>query len=280
MKKFNLTGFFFLSAALHGCLYPEAPDKGTARSITPIPRFRGEWVEMAPQKKEIGPAGKRSTISRYRTHKNLLFIATDDVIRKKLEPELHRAYKREVRLEDVLWWHYAPKVQGTYRHVMRVYWDGLNFESLSGALRSMESLQTPYDVMLLAHGIPNHIVASPGQGVISYEHIAQLPRLKYADTLYLQACYGDTLQKDFLDVGFARMIGFEQDTMNFFYPEFYLDALVAHKGDTFKAHQSVVDTFETRFKWNPMAKEIMKRVFGMSPEDYFKIVDMPKIYTR
>ncbi len=275
-----------LSLVLHGCLYPESPGTGTVLKTIPLPQVNGEWLQMAAYRRKVGPASKsRNSVARKRT-KNLLFIAADSELGKKIQPELQKRYKREVRLEEVLWWYYAPMIQKTYNGVLRIKWDGFDAKSFDDALSEMEALKQPYDVMLLVHGLPNHLIASPGKGVISYNELSQFKGLEYADTLYLQACFGDTLVEDFLDVGFKKVIASAGFSINLFYPDYYLEALSAYKGDTEKAHISVNKHFKTRFNMSPMHKHIVKSVYADDrliqgdPDKYLKYLRYPEIYKR
>jgi hypothetical protein len=278
------TTLFGLCLALHGCLYPESPGTNIVTKTIPLDHIKGEWLQMAPYRRKVGPASKsRLSVPRQRT-KNLLFVASDDVLGRQLQDEITARYKREVRLEDALWWYYAPTIQKTYNHVLRIHWDGVHAQSLDAALSEMEALKQPYDVMLLAHGIPNHLLASPGQGVISYQELAEFKGLAFADTLYLQACFGDSLVQDFLDVGFKKVIASAGFSINLFYPDFYLEALSASRGDTEKAHLSVSKNFNTRFKMSPMHKKITSLVYAKDPviqgdpKKYLEVMQMPEMY--
>lgn len=285
---FRVISLWVITLALHGCLYPEAPGTGTVSKTTPANwidgQSKGEWLDMAPYRREVGPRGKtRSSVARQR-HKNLLFIAADNELGKRLQPELTKRYHREVRLENVLWWYYAPMVQKTYNRVLRIHWDGFEAHSFDDALSEMEALQQPYDVMLLVHGLPNHLIASPGQGVLSYNELAEFKGLAYADTLYLQACFGDSLVEDFLDVGFKKVIASGGFSINLFYPDYYLEALSESGGDTEKAHLKVLKRFEGRFKMSPMHKKIAQIVFADDkmiqgdPSKYLQYLQMPEMY--
>lgn len=280
--------FLSLSLLLSGCLYPDAPGRGIVSKTQAIPELNSEWALMATYRKTTGMIGTKfgPSTTTVKRKKNLLFIAADDVVGKKLAPEIEKIYKKPVRLENLLWWSYAPKIQKTYNTVLRVQWDGFNFNNLKRALLTMESMGQTYDVMLLAHGIPNNLIASPGQGMIGFQEIAALKTLQHADTLYLQACFGNTLSKDFLDLGFEAVIAYEGFNQNFFYPEYYLNALERSGGDTRKAHASVVKNFDWKFKFNPVQKAIVKRVFGSdediqgSPKKYLEVLEMPALYER
>jgi len=269
-----------LFASLQACLYPKAPRSETVAATQLRPAKTSEWVHMAPYRKTVnsGPRAQPVSVIQKRS-KNLLFIVADNVIGEKLQPELSRIYKKNVRLEEVLWWFYAPRIQKTYNVVLRLHWNGFNKTSFAESLRTMEALKQEYDVLLLAHGIPNHLIASPGQGVISFRDIGALKgSLRYADALYLQACFGDSLVGDFLDAGFSSVIAYEGLNWNFFYPQHFLDAMASHNGDAEKAHDKVVGSFDTKIKWSVRDREVLKRVFGEKPAEYLENVQMPELY--
>lgn len=266
--------------ALSGCLYPQAPNARTIDETKILISKTSEWVKMAPYTQELSVGPRNTKVTRtIQRSKNLLLIVADDVIGKKLGPELSKIYQTETRLEEVLWWFYAPKIQKSYNNVLRLHWNGFNKETFKQALASMETLKQDYDVMLLAHGIPNHLIASPGQGVISFRDIAAMKNtLKYADTLYLQACFGNSLAADFLDAGFLSVIAYEGLNWNFFYPQYFLDEMANTKGDPEKAHDKVVDHFDRNFKWSVQDREIVKRLFGEKPAEYLEDVQLPRLY--
>jgi len=266
--------------ALAGCIYPQKPNALTVDSTQVRTGSTSEWVKMAPHTREIVVGPRQQKITRtIKRSKNLLFIVADDVIGGKLAPELSKIYKQDTRLEEVLWWFYAPKIQKTYNNVLRLHWNGFNKDTFKKALASMEALKQDYDVMLLAHGIPNHLIASPGQGVISFRDIAAMKgTLKYADALYLQACFGNSLANDFLDAGFLSVIAYEGLNWNFFYPQYFLDEIANTQGDPDKAHERVVDHFDHKFKWSPQDRTIVKRLFGEKPAEYLEDVQLPKLY--
>lgn len=267
--------------AVQGCLYPKAPGSQTISKIQTLPGAKSEWIQMAPYRKTstVGPRGQTISITQKRS-KNLLFIAADDVIGKRLQPEFAKIYNRsDIRLENVLWWLYAPKIQKTYNYVLRIQWNGFNKDTFLKALRQMESLKQDYDVMLLAHGIPNHLIASPGQGVISFRDIGALKgKLRYADGLYLQACFGNSLSPDFLDAGFQSVIAYEGLNWNFFYPDYFLDAMALKKGNVDKSHDHVLEHFDSKLKWSVQDRQVLKRVFGEKPAEYLDEVQLPELY--
>jgi len=267
--------------AIQGCIYPKAPRSTTVSKIQALPGGKSEWIQMAPYRKTstVGPRGQTVSITQKRS-KNLLFIAADDVIGKRLQPEFAKIYKRsDIRLENILWWLYAPKIQKTYNYVLRIQWDGFNKDSFLKALRQMESLKQDYDVMLLAHGIPNHLISSPGQGVISFRDIGALKgKLRYADGLYLQACFGNSLSPDFLDAGFKSVIAYEGLNWNFFYPDYFLDAMALKKGNVEKSHDHVLEHFDGKLKWSVQDRQVLKRVFGEKPAEYLDDVQLPELY--
>jgi len=275
-----------LASTLQGCLYPETPSTGVVSETIPT-SLKGEWNKMTRYTHSIGVASKSRTSVPRKRSKNLLFIAADNQLGDKLGPELKKMYNRDVRLEDALWWYYAPKIQKTYNYVLRIHWDGFNAKSFDAALSEMEKLKTPYDVMLLVHGSPTRdIIASPEQGLIGATELAEFRGVQYADTLYLQACFGDLLAQDLLDIGFQKVIASEGFSINLFFPDIYLDALSAKLGNTEKAHKSAVDHFETRFKWSPLYNKIVEKVFKDDPQIkgdpklYLKYLKAPEIYYR
>lgn len=283
-QKFWAMSFFVLM--LQGCLYPEKPGASTVNLVQPIAAMSADWQIMTPYQTTVSMPGTGSTIYvTKKRHKNLLFIAADNVIGEALKPELQSIYQTPVRLEEVLWWTYAPKIQKTYNVVLRLKWDGFNAQSFSTALATMDSMNQPYDVMLLAHGIPNHLIASPGQGVIDFEAINQLKKLKHADALYLQACFGNTLAPDFSKLGFSTVIAYDGLNQNFFYPEYFLEALSKYNGNVVKAHENVARYFRLKFKFNLVQRQIVKKVFASDPEiqgdasKYLESVQIPEIYS-
>ncbi len=277
-KHFFRAGLgLLLLGSLQACIYPQAPGSMMVRSKTVSPSGDYEWIQFKPY---TNPDFRKPNVLRPETRKNLLFIVADDVVQKKFTEQLQNIYKnKDIRLEDVLWWYYSTKIQKSYKNVLRVYWNRFNTKSLENALMEMESQGETYDVMLLAHGIPNHLIASPGQGVISWESIGKFSgKLRFARALYLQACFGNTLAPDFRKAGFEYVMAYENLNWNFFFPEYYLAALNQYPDDIETAFDSTVRNFSKSFRMNTVSKEVMKRFFKQNPKDYLESIQLPELY--
>jgi hypothetical protein len=170
-------------------------------------------------------------------------------------------------------------IQKSYKSVLRLHWDAFNFSNLKSALALMEKRQEPYDVFLLVHGIPNYLVASTGQGLISWKELSELSgQLQHARGLYLQACFGKSVVPEFLKAGFQSVVAFDKKIWNFFFPGHLLGNLAKYSGDFAKAFEMTADNFDRDFRMNTVEKIVVQQLLKQDPTAYLETTDIPEIY--
>src|SRR5262249_27745622 len=146
----------FLLVLASGCIYPEPPGYGTVQNITKLADGTGEWIQI---KQPMDPDPKHLPVPRPERRRNLLLVVVDDFVQfdqgddgkeQSINEKLVSIYHDpNIRLENVVWWMYAPRIQYSYKSVLRIYWNGLNKDSLVSALDAMEAKKEPYDAMFL-----------------------------------------------------------------------------------------------------------------------------------
>jgi hypothetical protein len=164
--------------------------------------------------------------------RNLLLVVLEDQIERPYLTDLKLLYQSfsEIDIEAVAWWHFAPKLTGIYRQVVRVPPAAVNKQSLAAALSYLESLGEPYDAVFLTHGLPNYLASARGSPPISYQDIGSwsLPHLRL---VFMQSCYGASLNGEWLHAGAKVVLSFPGQTRNYFYFGLFLAELQQRPDD-------------------------------------------------
>lgn len=152
---------FVLMLLCGACLLPKPPSSDilkTQSKTTALESYRVIPQDVARLRGERRPWRSAPKAP----ERNLLFVAVDETVQVQFQERLRELYRteQEVRLEDVSWWRFVPKMRGLYDQVLRIPHDQLNAQSLEEAIVTLEQMRKPYDIMLLTHGIPNHVTAS------------------------------------------------------------------------------------------------------------------------
>lgn len=151
--------------------------------------------------------------------KNILFIATDRNIQLSLKSFIAKVYdtKEPPLIEDIAFWEYFPKLRRVYNKILRVYPDQVRKMTLLSALETLESFGEPYDLVLLTHGLPNHL-STGTYNFFSYRELAELKgKLTNLEGVLLQACFGRSLASDFIAAGAKWVMSYPGLSKNFFF---------------------------------------------------------------
>lgn len=259
-----------------GCLLPSPPRSEVIESRRAHASGQFELITLRPFDLASYRANHRPRPLR-RAGRNLLFVAVDETVQVQFAQRLQELYRTndEVRLEEVSWWRFAPEMRGLYDHVVKIPYDQLNAQSLSEGITLLEEQRTPYDIMLLTHGIPNHITASPGEPFISYKDLEQLPELKSLRMVFMQGCFSETLARDWMLLGAQEVLSYEGWNRNFFFVDFFIKAL-KKKSSVKEAYDYVIDTIEEKMDRSLLYRKILEEM-DLTLEEYFEI-SPPPIY--
>ncbi len=273
------TAFLTLSLTLlSGCFLPQPPGASKVKSTTSL----ADGIELHRMNKErfvLEPGVADPVRKEVMSGRNLIWVATDDEVQPHFQKQLMDAYKasKPVRLEDVTWWMHAGKIQKLYDHVIRVRYDKLSKESLWTAIERMEAMGKPYDLFLLTHGVPNHIVTSKGFPLISWQHVAELKgKLKHLDLIFNQACFGDTLVPDWHAAGARTIIHFKEFNRNFFYLGFFLDDYRKEKVDALAAYDRTNARIDEDLAKHRLYPRIIETL-GLTMDEYLDNAYPPEI---
>jgi phosphatidylglycerol---prolipoprotein diacylglyceryl transferase len=215
-------------------------------------------------------------------NRNMIFVALDDTVQPQFQPLIQAAYKtdEEIRIEDITWWRFAGSFRFMYDYVIKIPHTDFNAASLTEAIRVAEVLGKPYDLYILTHGIPNHLTSTKGQPLISYKDIAELGKYtKNLNIVYLQACFGVTLAKDFMGLGASHLIAFEGFNRNFFYIDFFIDELRKNNFDVLTTYEELNDEIDEKMQDSLLYKKVLPGM-GLTHEQYMKISPSPIIFVR
>lgn len=156
--------------------------------------------------------------------KNVLFIAADENLQTQWSSMLSKAYRVSnfPAIEDLAFWEYTKNLKDIYNIIIRIPKAQVSHQSFTEALVYLESLNEPYDVILLTHGSPNHL--SSGHGYFfSYRELADLKgKLTHLNLVLLQSCYGRSLAQDFKQAGAKYVMSYSGLNRNFFFYGIFL----------------------------------------------------------
>lgn len=257
-RKLVATATVLALLFLTGCL-PKEPDSSVVSQQFVLP-LDLQLINMTKQKL---------------SNRNLLLIATDDTVQQQFAEPIQAAYKSQepIRIEDLSWWLFAPSIRDVYDQVIRIPYDKFNKASLFRSLAYLESMGKPYDIFLLTHGLPNNIVASKGNPLITFKDLAELDgRLPKLRLLFNQACFGDQLNKEWLAAGAKFIVHYKGLNRNFFYPGFLLKNL--KKLEVAPAYEKTNVEIHEKISKSRLYTAIIETI-GYSVEEYFEIAPNP-----
>lgn len=204
--------------------------------------------------------------------RNLLYVAVDNTVAPQFKDLLEEAYDRKPapRIEDISWWKLIKSVRKLYHKVAFIPHNRFNFQSFKEALQWLETQARDYDVYLLTHGWPNHITASEGEGLISYEQIQSLSNVvsdkwKFA---YMQGCYSNTLAADIHDLGVQDVFSFDGLNRNFFFVDFFMQNYIEYPYDVEAAHRATEQSIYEDMEDSKLYSRILEAM-DISLNEYF-----------
>lgn len=157
---------------------------------------------------------------------NLLLIIVDEITGKSMNDSFPSLYGKEKRFEDRYWWRISKKMRELYDHVVRIHWSKFDATSLKSSAELLESYSKEYDIFILGHGFPNHLVSSKDKKMVSWKDLQALEGyFANARLLYSSACFGDTLINEFLGLGAKRVITYKGFQNNLVFQEYLLEDL-------------------------------------------------------
>lgn len=202
--------------------------------------------------------------------RNLIYVALDDVIQTSFGERIARLYPKRpgLRLEEIAWWMHVRKMVGLYDQVVRIGHDRFSRETLFVALEYMESLGRPYDLVLLTHGIPNHIKTTQGHELLSWKDLAELKgKLRGLNLVFMQSCFGSTLAPDWQEAGAKAVISFPKLNRNFFYFDFFLVDYKRERFDVMAAYEQTNRTVHSRLRKHRLYRQVVTEM-EMTMEEY------------
>jgi phosphatidylglycerol:prolipoprotein diacylglycerol transferase len=267
-----------MALGLSGCFLPKPPTIDTVKKTTLL----APGVELHRMNKEqfVFKVGEPDPVREdVLSGRNLIWVATDDEVQPLFQKQLMDAYKSEtpIRLEDITWWMHASKVRKLYDHVIRIRYDQFTREALWTALKHAETLGKPYDLFLLTHGVPNHIVTSKGFPLISWKDLGELKgKLQHLDLIFNQACFGDSLVPDWHAAGARTIIHFREFNRNFFYLGFFLDDYRKEKVDAIAAFDRTNARIDEDLGKSRLYRKVIEAL-GLTMEEYLQQAYPPEI---
>ncbi len=269
-----------LSLTMSGCLLPEAPSKSSFANVQATPDFTVYTMDRNHNSAPPRANGKAPS-KMLPTTKNLIFVTADEFTGHLFERQLAAAYKAETppTLNDVSWWQFAPLFRDLYNQVIYLNVDQAKNANITAALHYMEKQNLPYDLVILSHGIPNHLTTGETGYFMSFKEIddlkGQLPKLNF---VFMQACFGNSLAKDWLDAGAKTVISFDGFNRNFFFISVFLDhhRWYDEKGAFFTANRDM----RAILNKSKLYTMLIKSGLNMTVDQYLDQAEEPKITTR
>ena len=236
----------------------------------------GPGVYVHTMVKELVPPGVPK--------RNLLFVAVDERLEdmEMFYPVLSEAFHSDdpPRLEDLLWWHYAPQFARLYQKVVRIKYESFEWKSFFQSLEYLEKEQTSFDVVLLVHGIPNHLVSSRMRHLISWKDLEVFSKdsqLQFLNLVYLQSCFGKTLEKELLNMGAKSVISFDGFHDNIIFFDIFLKQYFKQNAKASNAFDVTQLKFRKKITHSYEYRYLLNDVMKLSLNQYFDQVKMPTI---
>lgn len=253
-----------------GCLrHPQEPGPKVIRESSQLGEDPAQALELHRFRTPLH-AGKKEAM-------NLIYVALDDTVQYQFGPRIEDLYGKPVRLEELSWWVHAPKFRGLYREVIRIPHDRFTSQNLLLALQAMESRGIPYDLILLTHGIPNHLVTTRGTPLFSWKDLAALQgKLPSLRLVFMQSCFGSSLEQDWHAAGAKAVMSYPGLNRNFFYLDFFLREYRQDPTDIRAAWKRTNRQVKLKIRTSPLYRRIIREM-GLGVGEYLRDAPHPRI---
>lgn len=236
-----------IALAISGCL-PTKPNENEFWSIQ-----KNNFYEIYHTRKSLASP-----------RRNVLFLAGDDNIQFAFKNSLSSLYQTDTppRIEDLVFWDYLKPMKNLYNVIVRIPYQKMNYQSFSDGLQYMESLKQPYDLIILTHGLPNHLSTGTGY-FFSYKELNELnKKLPHLNLVLMQSCYGQSLAKDFKNAGAKYVISYQGLNSNFFFFKIFLNYYEIESIE--QAYSHAKNSFSFHMKM-PMNAQIANMIVAQKP---------------
>lgn len=269
-----------LALTLSGCLLPSAPKKSDFQDVSATSDFTVYTMDRNHQSAPARTNGQAPS-KMLPTTKNLVFVTADSFSQIQFEPLLAATYKKEhpPTLNEVSWWQFAPLFRDLYSKVIYLPLEQAKYANIVASLKYMEAQGQPYDLIIMSHGIPNHLTTGDSGYFMSFKEIDDLKgQLKNLNLVFMQACFGESLVPDWIGAGAKTVISFSGFNRNFFFISVFLDH---HRWyDERSAFYTANRDMRTTLNKNKLYKMMIEKGLGMTVEQYLQQAEAPKIKTR
>jgi hypothetical protein len=277
MMRFLFTASLCL--VLSGCLLPEKPKKGSFVDIQKTSLFTVYTMDRdhgsAPP---VAPGEKPRKM--LPTTKNLIFITADNFTGKQFEAQLKAAYKSDTppTLNEVTWWQFVPLFRDEYHKVIYLPLEQAKYANIMASIKYMESQSLQYDLIIMSHGIPNHLTDGDPGYFLSFKEIDELKgQLKKLNLVFMQACFGQTLAADWIDAGARKVMAFEGFNRNFFFVSVFLDHHRWYSDE--QAFQTANRDMRSELMKKKLYRYLISKGLGMSVDEYLEQGEEPILTT-
>jgi hypothetical protein len=265
LKNARLAVIALSTMALTGCLLPSAPKADKFAAIE-----KRESYDVYTMKRKHDPSKTMRA-----TTKNLILVTADTFLSEQFQPQLDAAYqgKRAPTLNELAWWAYQPLLRDIYNKVIYLNVDQAKHAIIVNAIQYMEKQSMPYDLIILSHGIPNHLTTGEVGYFMSFKEIQDLGKLKNLNLVFMQACFGKSLVQDWMNAGARRVMSYDGFNRNFFFISVFLDHHRFYDEDG--AFATANRDMEKELNKKKLYKELIKRGLGTDVHNYLSQVDEP-----
>ena len=277
MMRFLFTASLCL--LLSGCLLPEPPKKGSFVDVEKQSLFT---VYTMDRDHKAAPPVKTGQLPKQMlpTTHNLIFITADNFTGKQFEPQLKAAYKSEnpPTLNEVTWWEFVPLFRDEYHKVIYLPLAQAKYANIMAAIKYMEAQSLTYDLIIMSHGIPNHLTDGDPGYFLSFKEIDELKgSLKKLNLVFMQACFGNSLAPDWIDAGAKKVMSFEGFNRNFFFISVFLDHHRWYSEE--EAFATANRDMRDELTKGKLYSYLINKGLGMSIDDYLKQGEEPILTT-
>lgn len=258
----KLTYFAATLLLLNSCTIPQPPNVSKFSSIS----ISSSGVEHYVVKVDRGNWHR----------KNLIFAAADENIQKHFTEQVADFFenKKAPMLEDIAWWTNAPNFLRMYDEIIRLP-SPVRFFDLAEAIAAMEKKNISYDIVLLTHGLPNHLSSGTGY-FLSYNELESWKgKLPHLNLVFMQGCFSSSLATDWKAAGAKWVLSFADFNRNFLYFNFFLTEYAVF--DVPEAHRRTLLNLPKKMKKSRYAGYFIKTI-GMTVEQYAEQAMSPQIF--
>jgi hypothetical protein len=282
MKHINLSGSataILLSLVLSGCFLPEKPKKDSFVDVKVTSLFT---VYTMDRNHDSAPPAAPGQLPRKMlpTTKNLIFVTADNFTGKQFKKQLAAAYQTKTppTLNEVSWWQFAPLFRDEYNKVIYLPLAQAKYANIMASIKYMENQSNEYDLIILSHGIPNHLTNGDPGYFLSFKEIDELKgSLKKLNLVFMQACFGQSLAADWIDAGARKVMAFEGFNRNFFFISVFLDHHRWYSDED--AFVTANRDMHNELTIKKLYNYLITKGLGLSVDDYLKLGEEPKLTT-